>query len=115
MRTQEFKGIPSIQEVECWGGGLKPEVKLLSLKLYRVSDSYELGSLNILTKNCLTRSEFSSCYVNSSDTHKSRLRVLVHDLEEEESREYECKALALGPSGDGEEAIWSIIVTRRSE
>lgn len=115
MTARDFKGIPSIQEVECWGEGLKPEVKLLSLKLYRVSDNYELGSLNILTKNCLTHSEYSSCYVNSSDTHKSRLRVLVPDLKEEENREYECKALALGPSGDGEEVVWSIMVMRPSE
>ena len=115
MTATDFKGIPSIQEVECWGEGLKPEVKLLSLKLYRVSDSFVLASLNIYANTCLTYSDFSSCYVNSVETHKSRLKVLVYDLEEGESRRYGCKATVVQSEGDASELKWSTIVTRRSE
>ena len=115
ITSRDFKGIPSIQEVECWGEGLKPEVKLLSLKLYRVSDNYVLASLNIYANTCLTYNDFSSCYVNSVDTHKSRLKALVHDLEEGESRRYGCKATVVQSEGDASELKWSTVVRRRSE
>ena len=115
MTSRDFKGIPSLQEVECLGGSLKPELKLLSLKIYTVTDSAVLASLNVLTRACLTYADFSSCYVNTSDTHKSRLRVLVPDLREGESREYGCKVNALTSEGDTKVSTWSIFVTRRSE
>lgn len=113
--SRDFKGIPSIQEVECWGEGLKPEVKLLSLKLYTIEDSKVQASLNVFANNCLTYTDYSSCFVNTIDTHKSRLRVLVYDLEEGESREYGCRALSLQNTGDESEQTWSILVTRKSE
>ena len=115
MTATDFKGIPSIQEVECWGEGLKPEVKLLSLKLYRASDNYVLASLNIYANTCLTYNDFSSCYVNSVETHKSRIKALVYDLEEGESRRYGCKATVVQSEGDASELKWSTVVMRRSE
>ena len=115
MTSRDFKGIPSLQEVECLGGSLKPELKLLSLKIYSAAENSVLASLNVLTKTCLTYSDFSSCYVNNSNTHKSRLRVLVPDLEEGESRQYKCKVNALNSEGDSKVSTWSTLVTRRSE
>ena len=113
--SRDFKGFPSIQEVECWGNGLKPEVKLLSLRLYRSSDKLVLASLNVFANNCLTYTDYSSCAVNTTDTHRSRLRVLVYDLQEGESREYECKATVVGSEGEAEAIVWRTLVTRRSE
>ena len=115
MSTKEFKGISSIQEVECWGAGLKPEMKLMSLKLFKTQDSSVLASLNVFSSTCLTYADFSSCFVDSLDTHKSRLRVLVYDLEEGESREYGCTALALRTTGDASEFTWSVLVTHKSK
>ena len=115
MTARDFKGIPSIQEVECWGHGLKPEVKLMSLKLFRRTDNTVLASLNVFTNTCLTYSDFSSCFVSNSDTHKSRLKVLVYDLEEGESRRYGCKLTVLDSEGDASDMKWSIVVTRLSE
>ena len=113
--TRHFKGIPSIQEVECWGQGLKPETKLLSLKVYTIPDNKVQASLNVFANNCLTYADYSSCFVDTADTHRSRLRVLVYDLEEGESREYGCRALALQNTGDESELTWSVLVTRKSE
>lgn len=115
MSTKEFKGIPSIQEVECWGAGLKPELKLMSLKLFTNVDRAVLASVNVISNTCLTYTEFSSCFVDTLHTHKSRLRVLVSDLEEGESREYGCTALALRTTGDASEFTWSALVSHRSE
>ena len=99
--------------MECWGNGLKPEVKLLSLRLYRSSDKMVLGSVNVIANNCLTYTDYSSCAVNTADTHKSRLRVLVYDLEEGESRKYECTATVLRSEGKADEIVWSTFVTRK--
>ena len=115
MTSRDFKGIPSLQEVECSGGSLKPELKLLSLKIYTTRKNVVLGSLNVITNTCLTYGDFSSCYVNGTNTHRSRLRVLVPDLDEGESREYGCRVSAINSEGDTKVSTWSIFVTRRSE
>lgn len=115
MISRDFKDIPSLKEVECWGANLNPDVKLMSLKLYRVTDNSVLASLNVFTNSCVTFGDFSSCTVDTVDTHKSRLRVLVPDLEEGETRRYGCKANTLKPLGDTETLIWTLPVTRKSE
>ena len=115
MTTKEFKGIPSIQEVECWGAGIKPELKLMSLKLFKNEDRSVLASVNVITNTCLTYTDYSSCFVDTVDTHRSRLRVLVYDLEEGGSREYGCTALALRTTGDASELTWSVLVTHTSK
>lgn len=115
MIARDFKGFPSIQEVECWGHGLKPEVKLLSLRLYRASDNFLLASVNVFADNCLTYTDYSSCVINTSDTHKSRVRVLVYDLEEGDSRRYGCKATVVGSEGEARNILWSTVVTRQSK
>ena len=115
MVTRDFKGFPSIQEVECWGNGLNPEVKLLSLRLYRTSDNFVLASLNVFADSCLTYTDYSSCSVNTRDTHQSRVRVLVSDLEEGDSRRYGCKANVVGSDGEPSKVVWSTVVRRRSK
>ena len=101
--------------MECWGHGLNPEVKLLSLRLYRAADSFVLASLNVFADNCLTYTDYSSCVINTSDTHKSRVRVLVYDLEEGDSRRYGCKATVVESEGEAKNILWSTVVTRQSK
>ena len=115
MTSRYFRGIPSIQEVECWGTDLSTDVKLISLKLVRLPESTVLASLNVITSNCMTYGEFSSCFVHPSETHKSKVRVLVHDLEEGEDREYGCTANTVNPQGDPVLKNWKILVRRKSK
>ena len=115
MLSRDFKDIPSLKEVECWGANLNPDVKLLSLKLYQVTDNSVLASLNVITNSCVTFGDFSSCAIDTVDTHKSRLRVLVADLQEGETRHFGCKANTLKPLGDSETLTWTLSVTRKSE
>lgn len=115
MTSHNFKGFHSIQEVVCTGKGLKPEVKLLSLRLFRSEDTFVLATLNVFGNNCLTYSDYSSCVVNATNTHESKLKVLVYDLEEGENKRYGCKATVVGSEGRAEELDWSTMVFRPSK
>lgn len=115
MTSRDFRGIHSIQEVECWGADLDTDVKLISLQLFELPQSNVLASLNVFTNNCMTYGEFSSCVIHPSESHRSRLRILVHDLEEGESREYGCTANTVNPQGNAIFKNWTILLKRNSK
>ena len=113
MTSNEFKGFPSLQEVACSGETLKPEMKLISLQIHRLVDSTAIASLNVHTHNCITLGDFSSCAMDTADANRSRLKILVDDLEEGESREYGCVVTAVSTFGNAEVMNWKILVSRR--
>ena len=113
MTSRKFKGFPSLLEVECSGETLKPEMKLISLQIHRLVDSTAIASLNVHTGSCITLGDFSSCVMGSVDANKSRLRILVDDLEEGESREYGCVVTAVSSFGNAEVTNWKILINRR--
>ena len=115
MTSRVFRGIPSIQEVECSGQNLNSDVKLISLQLFRLPETSVLASLNVYTNNCMTFSEFSSCAIRPANIHQSHLRLLVHDLEEGEKREYGCTANTINPLGNSLYRNWKIVLTRNSK
>ena len=115
MTSRVFRGIPSIQEVECSGQNLSSDVKLISLQLFRLPETSVLASLNVYTNNCMTFSEFSSCAIRPANIHQSHLRLLVHDLEEGEKREYGCTANTINPLGNSLYRNWKIVLTRNSK
>ena len=113
--VRDFKGFPSLQEVECSGRELKPEVDLLSLSVFKTSDRHVLGTLHVIKNSCFTQTDFSSCFIDSNNSHNSKLRILVSDLTEGESREYGCKANMINSKGETDAATWTRVVTRKSE
>ena len=115
MSVRNFKGFSSLQEVECWGGHLKTEVKLVSLKLYTISDNSVLAYLNTLTHECITHGAYSSCSIDTVTSRRSRLKVLVADLAEGESRGYGCKASSFRSGEEPKTDTWSIVIRRISE
>ena len=115
IAVRNFKGFPSLQEVECWGGHLPGEVKVLSLKLYKNSDNSVLAYLSTFSKDCVTYSDYSSCTIDASNSRNSRLRVLLTDLEEGESGQYTCIASVIKFGEEARTSSWSIVVTRNSE
>ena len=115
MASRDFRGIPSIQEVECWAEKLGSDVKLMSLQMYKIPGSSVIASLNLYTNNCMTYGEFSSCFISPKDAHKSRLRLLVHDLGEGETRQYKCLVTGVTPSGGTKSLISTLTVTRASK
>ena len=115
MTSRLFKGIPSLREVECTGRNLNPEVKLLALQIYRLPSHELLATLNVISSNCVTLGEMASCDVNTADSHQSKLRVLVADLDEGESRQFKCTGNTLDSYGLTNAVTWNIIVTRYSK
>ena len=115
MTSREFRGIASIQEVECSGASLNSDVKVISLQLFQLPDSTVLASLNVYTNNCMTFTDYSSCTIHPEDTHKSKLRILVHDLEEGESREYGCTANTVTPLGNVVFQNWKLLLRKNSK
>ena len=115
MTSRLFKGIPSLREVECTGRNLSPEVKLLALQIYRLPSHELLATLNVISSNCVTLGEMASCDVNTADSHQSKLRVLVADLDEGESRQFKCTGNTLDSYGLSKGVTWKIMVTRYSK
>ena len=115
LTSRDFKGIASLQEVECTGRSLKPEVKLLALQMFKFPENMPLASLNIFSNTCVTLGDFASCEISNVDTHRSKLRILVFDLEEGESRQFKCTANTLNSFGTSKTFSWQIRVTRVSK
>ena len=113
--VRDFKGLHSLQEVECTGRDLKPEVDLLSLSMFRISDNAVLGTLHVIKNSCFTHTDFSSCSIDLAHSRQSKLRILVSDLEEGESRQYGCEANTINTKGRTNSSVWTIAVTRTSE
>ena len=115
MRVSDFRNISSIQEVECSGSKLSPEVSLLSLKTYELFNNTATAYLNTMKNECITLSEYSSCLIDASNSRHSRLRFLVHDLSEGESRGYGCVAVTFRSLEETTTWTWTVTVTRHSE
>ena len=94
---------------------MKPEVKLLSLQMYKLPGNIPLASLNVISNTCVTLGDFASCEINNVDTHGSKLRILVFDLEEGESRNFECTANTLNSFGSSKTFSWQILIRRVSK
>ena len=110
-----FKGFPSLQEIECTAENLKAEVKVFSIKIHTLAENTILAHADPMTNECVTFQEMSSCTLDPSDTRKSRLKVLVSDLEEGERRGYVCTVTSFGSLGATNSLSWSVTVWRKSE
>lgn len=115
MTSRDFKGFPSLQEVECTGRSLKPEVKLIALQLYSLPSNRLLASMNVISNECVTWGDYSLCRVNKTKTHKSKIKLLVADLNDGESREYKCTANTYDSYGFSKVFTWTIVVKQLRE
>lgn len=115
MTVRDFRGFHNIQEVECWGGHLEAEMNILSLKLYELTNHTLLGYLNHQTRECFTFMEFSSCLMDPADTRRSRLRVLVSDLDEGDTRHFGCDVTSWKAFGSTNTVSLSVSVTVNGE
>lgn len=109
MTVRNYRGFPSLQEVECWGGDLEAEVRLLTLKMYDVSDNAVVAFLNIYENQCVAYGEFASCVINTPDAKRSKLRVLAADLVENQTRVYGCIANVLRDT-EADKITWTVSV-----
>lgn len=115
MTAREFKGISSIQEVECWAGNLEAEVDVLSLTLFDGANNSVLAYVNPLKNLCLTAFAFSSCLIDSGNTRNSRVMTLVPDLKEGEIRRYGCNITSFRAKEHTQMQSWSLVVQGKSK
>lgn len=114
MIVRDFRGLPELQEVTCSGDSLGAEVKILSLRIFRVADDVVLAYISHFTNECVTFGDYASCTVNAENTRLSELRILVPDLANGEKRKYGCIVTRLD-SVDTHKETWTITVEQRRE
>ena len=114
-----FQGFHDLQEVVCSAEPLPPDSDVMSMVLFSDAldkgDKTVLAAVNLKKGECSTAAEFTSCRIAHSDSRRSRLRALVADLTEGQSRVYGCNVSALVSGVRMETFSWSLTVRRLSE
>ena len=110
LSSTRFHGIDSIQRVQCSGDTLPADSKILFAVLYQVSDGKILGKMSMTEKQCYTSEEFVSCDISEGETKESKMRILVADLGEGQSREFGCNVTALMAGFRTRFFSWSLVV-----
>ena len=113
LSSRSFKGFHDIQQIQCSAEALPPDSDLFFMVLYQVTDkSKTLGKLNVNRKECSTSEDYVSCEIFESESRRSRLKALIADLAEGQSRVYGCNVTALISGSTTGIMSWSITVYR---
>ena len=92
---------------------MPPDSDLFFMVLYQVTDTSDggiktLGQLNVNKRECSTYEDYVSCDIVESESRRSRLKALVADLAEGQSRVYGCNVSALISGSTAGIMSWSI-------
>ncbi|KAL8600369.1 hypothetical protein ACOMHN_052786 [Nucella lapillus] len=94
MKVRDFQGVPSIQEIQCSGTAISPDLDLLSISLFRARDDQTIAFVNFASEECSTFVGFSACVFEEKDSHRTHVKALVQDLEPGQIRRYGCNVTA---------------------
>ena len=109
----DFRGIQSLQEVECSGRTLTRAVDTLSLSLFKMSEKTPLVTVKTYKNTCHTFTDYASCQIDTGDPKKSLARVLVSDLRVGQTAVFGCTVTVLYGIGHSQVYNWSIPVSLR--
>lgn len=115
LSSRRFLGLQDIHEVECSGQSLHTELDLLTMVFYEVTSDETLGFVNHGKRECTAAHVFVSCDVDDRDARRTRLKALISDLAEGESRAYGCNITAVGTRGRSKLLSWTISIHQISE
>ena len=101
--------------MECTGATLPADTDLLSMVLYQVSSAKLLAIANLRKRSCSTSQTFIACHIDESDSRRSKIKALISDLTEGQSRAYGCNLTSLNSAGQSSIVSWSLVVTRSSK
>ena len=115
MSVKPFRGLHSLQELQCTGTTLSADSDLVYMVLFKQSSKDVLAFVNPRKGECSTSEEYVSCAVDDADTRKSTLRALISDVNEGESRAYGCNVTAIVSGGLLKTISWSLTVRHPRE
>ena len=110
MTSRNFQGIQNLLEVVCGGKGFNSNVKLLSLQIVELPETRIISSLNVFSGSCIAFNVYSSCIIANTDTHLSKLSILVSDGIPGEKKAYGCLANAVTSLGTTVSKSWNITI-----
>ena len=87
----------------------------MTMVLYAADSTGILAAANLRKQECSTSKSYVACRIDATDTRKSKLKVLVDDLVEGESRVYGCNVSAFVSGMRAQLYSWSITVYRISK
>ncbi|KAK7105433.1 hypothetical protein V1264_016812 [Littorina saxatilis] len=94
LTSRSFQGFHNLHEMQCSGENLSQDSDLMTMVLYEVKSSKVLAAANLRKQECSTSSSYIACHLDATDTRKSKLKALVDDLAEGQSRVYGCNVSA---------------------
>ncbi|KAK7105434.1 hypothetical protein V1264_016813 [Littorina saxatilis] len=115
LSSRSFQGFYNLQEIQCSGENLPPDSDLLGIVLYSVKPSLLLAAANLRKQECSTSSSYIACHLDTADTRKSKVKALVDDLTEGQSRVFGCNISAFVDGTRMTSFSWFITVHHISE
>ncbi|XP_025102308.1 uncharacterized protein LOC112568945 isoform X2 [Pomacea canaliculata] len=109
-----FLTFDNIHRVVCSGASLEADVDVMAMVLYRVADDRVLAYVNQAKQECTTSELFVSCDVDTTDSKRSRLSVLISDLAEGETRTLGCNISTIAAGGRFRTLSWRIVLRQAS-
>ena len=110
MSSRSFQGLHDLQELQCSGENLPQDSDLLTIVLYEVKSNNILAAANVRKQECFTSNSYVACHLDDTHTRSSRLKALVDDLAEGQSRVYGCNASVFASGMRLRSFSWSITV-----
>ncbi|XP_076457966.1 uncharacterized protein LOC143291754 isoform X10 [Babylonia areolata] len=110
LSSWPFQGFHELQELQCSGESVPPDSDIVAMVLYEAGKSRVLAAANVGKRQCSTSHRFVACHLDPTDTRKSRLKVLIDDLAEGQSRVYGCNVTFLTSTMETKIAKWSTTV-----
>ena len=109
MTVGAFRGYPSLQELQCSGENLPAGSDLVYMVLFKQATGKILAFINLRKGECSTAEDYVSCDVDSDDTRRSRLRVLLTDVDSSATA-FGCNVTVIGPGGMLKTLSWWLAV-----
>lgn len=110
-----FQESPGIQELVCSGEVLNADATVVSMVLFTEFDDDIIATVNIVKEECTTSNVFSSCVISNPETRRSKLRTLIMDLFDDDSRKYGCEISSIKSGERSKSDKWILEVTGYSK
>ena len=115
LEVRYFLGLQQLPEVICSGKHLRPELEVISIKVFQRSNTRVLGLAFPAQSSCYSYSEFSSCELKLGDSRASVIRTLVSYLEAGKATYIACNVSTYDRNAITKTYTWTILVRSHGE